>query len=360
MPPLARNRNGTDTNGHSGPNGNGNGDGNGKPDRYFSQRIPRRYFRKVIRITAEDSPNVQRWLQYRRAGLPPVESDCRIIPGILTGEEYELRRATWDKVRQCIGLDAEFWQGADLLMFPPDWLNWSESIDQLLIGRHRVAKGIGIDTAEGGDLTAMAAVDELGLIDLQYKKTPDTDTIIGEAVAFGKRHNVPAELWLFDRGGGGKQHADRLRKRGFRVKTIGFGEAPTLDFRRGMRMIEEKQENREERSAYKNMRAELYGTLREIMDPSNDRGIGKYGPANWTGFAIPRRFTLLRSELAPIPLTYDSEGKLYLLPKRKSSPNSKQPTLTEIIGHSPDCADAVVLAIHAMLKKKLRPKAGVR
>lgn len=324
------------------------------------QRIKRGYFRKIIRIKATDSPNVRRWLRYRLAGLEPVSEDCQIVPGILTGEEYELRRATWDKVRQCIGLDAEFWQGADILMFPPDWLNWSEHLDTLLAGRHRIAKGIGIDTAEGGDLTTMAAVDELGVIELLGKKTPDTSAIIGEVVAFGKKHNVPPDLWLFDRGGGGKQHADQLRKRGFRVKTVGFGEPPTLDFKRGLRLIEEKVENREERSTYKNMRAELYGTLRQFMDPTNDRQVGKYGPANWMGFAIPRRYTLLRSELAPIPLTYDSEGRLYLLPKRKTNLNSKQPTLTEIIGHSPDCADAVVLAIHAMTKKARRPKAGAR
>src|SRR5205823_573616 len=85
----------------------------------------------------------------------------------------------------------------------------------------------------GGDKTAMAAVDELGLIEMVSQRTPDTSVVTGSAVAFVRRHNVPPEKWFFDRGGGGKEHADRLRSQGWPVPTVAFGEAVSPMPRRG-------------------------------------------------------------------------------------------------------------------------------
>ena len=71
-----------------------------------------RYFRRVIRIKATDSPNVRLGLAQDRAGL--TVTDEILVPGVLTYAEYRKRRATWDRVRQCIGLDGEFWKGIRL------------------------------------------------------------------------------------------------------------------------------------------------------------------------------------------------------------------------------------------------------
>lgn len=305
-----------------------------------------RYYRKVIRIKAEDSPNVRKALAQQAEGLTPTGET--ILPGVLPWADYQKRRATWDRVRQCVGLDAEFWEGADSLLFPPEWLNRAETLAGRLAGQRRTARAIGVDPAEGGDSTTMAAVDDLGLIELASKKTPDTSVITGEIRAFMRAHNVPAEKVFIDRGGGGKQHADRLREQGYAVQTVAFGEAVTPEIRRGHTPLSDRREAREERTVYKNRRAELYGTLRELLDPG----------LNPKGFAIPAAYSELRRQLSPIPLTYDDEGRLVLLPKNRKSPGSTEKTLTELLGCSPDEADAVALACYGLRQRVTKVRAG--
>lgn len=305
-----------------------------------------RFFRKIIRITAEDSPNVRRALRYQRAGLiPPGEV---VLPGVLPWDEYCKRRALWDDVRQCIGLDAQFYLGAETLLYPPQWLNRAEQLARSLEGRPRRAEAIGIDPGEGSANTAMCAVDRLGLIELVSRQTPDTTAITAEAIAFLRRHNVPAEQVLLDRGGGGKQHADRLRSQGYPVRTVAFGETVSLEPRRGVRQLTERLEHREEAYVYTNRRAEMYGLLRERLDPAAE-----------TGFALPAHYTRLRHQLSVIPLTFDPEGRLELLPKNKRpGASSTKKSLVEIIGYSPDEADALVLAVYGMLRRQRRAVAG--
>lgn len=309
--------------------------------------------RKVLKIRAEDSPNVQHAMDQQRAGVVPTGEI--VIPGLLPWEDYCKRRgigqpAIWDKVKQCVGLDAEFYEGAEVLMFPPDWLNRAEQIAEALKGKPRKAKAIGIDPAEGGDKTAMVAVDEFGLIELVSKQTPDTSVITGEALAFMRKHAVPPDRVVFDRGGGGKEHADRLRAQGYPVRTVAFGESLSLDPKRGMTRVEERLDNKEDRYAYKNRRAEMYGELRQLLDPAREGH----------GFGLPAEYSELRRQFSPIPLTYDPEGRLELPPKNKRGPDDTKVTLMDLIGCSPDEADALVLALHGMLHKVKRPVAGAR
>ena len=306
-----------------------------------------RYFRRVIKMRAEDSPNVRYGLARRAKGLPDAEP---IIPGVLSLSEYEVRRATWDKIRQCIGLDGEFYEGAELLLFPSDWLNRAHEVARGLAGKVRKAVAIGIDPAEGGDETAMAAVDLFGVIEITSRKTPNTAQITGEAIAFMRKHGVASDYCVIDRGGGGKQHADRLREMGFPVRTLAFGESVSLEPKRGMVLIEEKKENREDRYVFVNRRAEMYHILSQLLDP-----------AMGDGFGLPAEYTILRSELAPIPKLMDDEGR-YWLPSKGSITEQMEKrnvkTLIDIIGHSPDHADAVVLAVWRMLYAPRRAKAG--
>lgn len=313
-----------------------------------------RYYRKVIRIRGEDSPNVRYALAELAAGLEP--SDKVVVPGVLSYGEYKKRRATWDAIRQCIGLDARFYEGAEILLFPPDWLNQAEVRAARLKGTQRKAKAIGVDPAEGGDKTSMAAIDEYGLLDLQSRRTPDTSAIEDSVIAFGALWNVPPEKWVLDRGGGGKQVADRLRRRGFQCRTVAFGETLTLDPKRGLRQIRERLDNKEDKYAYFNRRAEMYGELSERIDPAYD-GIPFAIPAGITGEVGDPR-SELRHQLAPIPKTYDKEGRLKLLPKNNPDDDEDSRTLTKLIGHSPDEADALVLALHAMTSKPTKQFAG--
>ena len=348
-----------------------------------------RYYRKIFKITAEDSPNVR----YARAqiarGLEPTGE--MIVPGVMPWGEYQKRRATWDKISQCIGLDAEFYEGAEILLYPPEWLNRSDAMARQLFssGVQRKAVAIGIDPAEGGDKTSMSAIDQLGLIERVTKKTPNTAVIVGEAVAFMRKHGVPAERVGFDRGGGGKQHADTMRAMGrefLGIRTVAFGEAINPVPKRGMTILEDKIEQREEKYTYVNRRAQMYGELRLLLDPADytlqsdyyshhvwdsvnkqlgGKSVtpGKLSPTQQAvvnkGFAIPLfMYPELRQQMAPIPLTYDPEGRLKLLPKNKRSKDSEEKTLTELIGHSPDELDSLVIAIHMMLHKTRQVVAG--
>ena len=301
-----------------------------------------RYHRKVIRIRAADSPNV-------KAGR-------QVFPGVLTREEYEYRRKHWDPIRQCIGLDAQFYRGPELMLIPPAWLERSHQLWYDLRQRGRLgrkAEAIGCDPGEGAANTCWSAVDELGLIELDSFRTPDTSDIEGYTIEFGRRHQVPHDKWCLDRGGGGKQVKDRLNKNGFDAMTVAFGEGLVPEPHSYSTPVDERVEAREERYAYKNRRAQMYGKLRELMDPK----------LNPKGFALPPddygpQYAELNRQLGLIPIRYDEEGRMYLPPKQNKDPKSKVETLTKILGCSPDEADSLVVAVYAMTAEEAYMTAG--
>jgi hypothetical protein len=63
--------------------------------------------------------------------------------------------------------------------------------------------------------------------------------------------------------------------------------------------------------------------------------------------------------LSKMPLLYDKEGRMMMLPKNKVGKDSGgQKTLTELLGCSPDQADSTVLMVHAIIHKETRKKIG--
>lgn len=317
------------------------------------------YYRRVIKIVAEDSPNVKLGLEQKRRGLPVTNE--QIIPGVKNYEEYEKNLKRWDKVQQTVCLHAEFYEGAEVRLFPQEWLDRAEELGNRLLHTEKKGQTLGSDSAHGGDNTAWAVSNPRCLLALISEKTPDTSVITGKSLAIAREWGVDSSDILFDAGGGGKEHADRLRAQGHKVRIVAFGESPTSvnTFKR-MKTSAEKTEEKEERIIYKNRRAEMYGILRQLLDPA----------ANPQGFGIPSSLMnkprsdggpSLRNQLSPIPLTYDDEGRLYLLPKNKK-PNAKEgddvKSLTELIGCSPDEADAFVLSIFGIMHKATRVVAG--
>lgn len=305
----------------------------GKPDDRGGD-LPRHrgagYRRKIIRITAEDSPNVQYARREIAAGLKP--SGKIIQPGVLTWDELQDRLETWDAVKVEIGIHARFYKGAQNLLFPPAWLTHAEEFADSLKGKIRRAKAIGIDTAEGGDKTAWAVIDEFGLIKLISKKTPDTSIIPAETIALGREFHVPPENWIFDRGGGGYQHVSYLRAQGFNCRAVTFHGAPSSEPKLTKSSRIERFHSAEAKYLYKDKRTEMYGELSLRLD------LNSLEP-----FAIPREYTEIRKQLAPIPKVY-IEGGVLKLPSKKRKPGSKEVCLEDLIGHSPDEADALVLA----------------
>ncbi len=325
------------------------------------------YYRRVIRIRAVDSPNVRLALAERGRGREP--SGRIIVPGVKPWSEYQKDLATCDKAYLTVSHDAEFYEGQEVRLFPADWLRLAGRPELWELCRAHPAECIGIDPGEGGANTSMAAVNRYGVKELVSKKTPNTAVITSEAKMFGARHGVSPEKWIFDRGGGGKQHADRLLAEGFPVRTVAFGEGIVPELRRGTNTLEIRKDIREDHYAYKNRRAEMYGELRLLIDPAVGPahfGLGSVqGGPRPTGFAIPDAggaYAELRRQLGPIPLVYDQEGRLELPPKNNRPGAQKASTsvvsLTDLLGCSPDEADAVVLGIHGMLHKKLRPRVG--
>lgn len=301
----------------------------------------KRYFRKIIRLRAEDIPNVK-------------TRDAVQFPGVLTYQEYLYRRKTWDPIRQSAGLDAEFYEGAEILMFPPLWLNaaeqrWTE-LNESPGGLGR-PEAIGCDPGEGAAETAMACVSRRGLVELKARRTPDTMQIASDLIAFGKYYRVPPDRWMLDRGGGGKQIADYLRAKGYPVRTVGFGEKVAVRPQPGAAKptVEETENVKEQGYEYLNRRGQMYGDFRLLLDPARGQP-----------FALPPNEHELRRQLAPIPLLYDPEGRLMMLKKnRPPGSQSKEKTLVDLLGCSPDRADALVVALHSMMYPVEQPVAEV-
>jgi hypothetical protein len=308
-----------------------------------------RYYRKVIRIRAEDSPNVKLARKQILEGKEPTNEI--LIPGVLSWADYCKRRELWDKVRQTIGLDAEFYEGAQFLMYPPEWLNNAEDIARTVHTEHplsgRKAKAMGVDPAEGGDKSVWVVIDEYGVIEIVSLDTPDTTQVVGRTLALMKQYGIKDTSVAFDAGGGGKEHSDRLRSMGYLVRCIAFGESVRKIARTRKAKRLEKLDEHEEGQVYRNRRAQMYDTLRNLLNPDLHYKFG-----------IDQKFVELRRQMSPIPRIFDHEGVLTLPPKHKKDPKSKQQTIVELLGCSPDELDALVLAVHAMTNKEVPRRAG--
>jgi hypothetical protein len=306
----------------------------------------KRCYRRVIRIRAEDSPNVQLGLMMEERGL---EYDGTIlIDGVKDYDEYRKNRKTWDPIQQCVSLDGDFYEGLENKLYPPEWLSLSHRKADLLKGKGRSRKRyMGIDVGEGGDATVWTVIDRLGIIEQKSMKTPDTSVIPGITLSLIKKHKIDSKDVLFDRGGGGFEHANYLRSKGHMVRSVGFGEAASPAFiTKRIKSTHERTEEKETQYVYKNRRAEMYGILRRLLDPMQ----------NPMGFAIPLDLTDLIFQLKPLPLLFDEEGRLYLPPKDKRNKDSKVETLKQLLGRSPDEADSLVLATFGLERVKLKLK----
>ncbi len=313
------------------------------------------YYRRVIRIRGEDSPDVRLAMRQKALGLEPT--GAQVIPdsNLLSWDEYCYRREVWDLERQTIGLDAQFYSGPELMLFPKDWL---DRANKLAVERKYTGNAwMGVDPAQGGDKTAWAVINEYGMLHLEAKKTPNTTDIPNTTIALMREYNIPFTNVCMDLGGGGKQHADRLRADGFPIRTVAFGESvvPAVRKMRTTRPFVERVDIHDEKYVYVNRRAQMYGEFSIMLDPAETGAALKLPRETFSGFAIPSGgvYDELRRQLQPIPKTWDrgGEGKLRLLPKDNTEDPDDPRTLKNLLGCSPDEADAVVLAVHARLHK---------
>lgn len=310
---------------------------------------PNRFYRKVIRIRGQDSPNVRLGLAQVAAGKEPTNEE--IVPGVKSYEEYIKNRQLWDPIQQCVSLDAQFYKGKEVKLFPEDCLKRSVLIGIRNKAKTRRARGLGLDAAEGGDSTVWTVVDEFGIIFQLSQKTSDTFDIPQTTIDLIRQYCLNPENALLDRGGGGKQHADVLRRRGFNVRTVNFNDAPH-DPHKDYKTSTVKPpavarvRNSELRSIYKNRRAEMYGLASDLLRSEE-------------GFGIPPEYGETIRQLKVIPKQYDGEGRLILPPKDMPYPGYTGATIKKILGRSPDEADSFVMAVYGMLRPPILVTAGV-
>ncbi len=305
------------------------------------------FLRKVIQIGATDSPNVRKGLEQKARGEEPTNEI--LIPGVKSYERYIEDLKLLDPIEQCVSLDGFFYEGAEIKLFPKEWLEGAMKKAEELGKSNRKARTIGVDPAEGGDSTVWTVGDNLGFIFQRSMKTADTSVIVDITLGLMREYGVSAENVIFDRGGGGKEHADRMRRDGYNIRTVAFGESVVPEKKRGMTTLEHRKLEDEEKYAYFNRRSEMYGLLSRAINP--DDGMI---------FGIPREMSELIKQLQPIPKIYDKEGRLWLPPKNKppGQDNSTVKTLIEMIGHSPDEADSAVLCYYGLIHKGRRARAG--
>lgn len=290
--------------------------------------------RRVVHISAEDSPNVQfgkRWAASGRPGVPP-----QVFPGVISHDQYEQRLIDWDQIKQHIRLKGLFFEDENQLLFPPTWLDEAYEYRDSALRDDIGPFALGIDTAgRGRDETVWIVIGPLGIRYLYATREPDSMKIVGRTLDIMRNFSIPGSRVAFDSGGGGKECADRLREQGYMVRDLAFG-ASARDSKQ-----------------YANMRAELYGRMRQRLDikrwhvatmEQEDEGV------RGVTFGIPDD-PKLREELAMLPLMLDSEGRLKLPPKDRPTDREQANTniivIRDILKRSPDRADALVLAHEA-------------
>lgn len=306
---------------------------------------PPLFSRKIIKMDVRDSPNVRYGLEEVAAGKEP--SNRIFIPGMITYAEYKAREETWDPARKAVGLYAEFYDGPEQKLFPLAWRNAATTLALALKGKLRKPKILSCDPGEGKANTCWTIGDELGVILQISMVTPDTSVIPKETIALGREYKIKSRNWWFDSGGGGLEHCNELRDRGFRgVHAVGFGEAIAPEPSYGFLSPEARKRMKEVKEVYFNRRAQMYGEASELLNPAELKG----GPR----FAIPEECEALLEQLGKIPKIRDERGRLWLPAKSRKDPNKQgrgryDKTLTELIGHSPDEADSFVLFVHGLL-----------
>lgn len=309
--------------------------------------IPRRngkgFHRKVIVATAFDSPNVRLAMAQIKRGQEPTGEI--LVPGVKSWDELQKNLAELTEEELDVVVRAKFHKSKSTLMYPEEWLVTAAGVaaqqeeDESFVATH-----MGIDPGEGAANTVYTLGSRRGVKKQISKKTPEPAVIVGDVIALIKLYDIPPENVYFDRGGGGYQIASMLRMKGYPVKTVAFGDPATQEPRVARLSFDERVNVRERRYVYFNKRAEMYMTLRELLEAGN--------------FGIPEELYELKRQLGPIPLQRDSEGRIRMLPKDRRTAKTNELTLKDLLGCSPDEADSTVLMAYGTVQEPEYYEAG--
>lgn len=321
--------------------------------------------RNVIHIDGErDSPNVQAAKAFYSKGghgKPPT-----VIPGVLSYEEY-LVRLSWPEHQRKTRLHGEFDMGGDEFLFPPAVLDHAQALGRKVLECSRKPdrndnwvkltqlkhgpKAMGVDVGRGGDFSVWTIIGKYGVVATCRKRTKNTSEVCGITLRLMDKYKIAADNVAFDSGGGGREHADRLRERGLDVLDVGFGERSNLP------------------EEYKNMRTEMYGEAAKLMaiTPRTKSMLEKPHDEwlkDWRCLSIPPDNNLLRQDLGCLPRMTDGEGRYRLPPKDRATTSTRhggaEKTIREMLGRSPDDGDSFVLGVYAYTLMLERHEANSR
>jgi len=317
------------------------------------------WYRRVIKIKADQSPNVRYAQAEVKSGKKPSHKE--LIPGVVSWRDYQDRRLLWDEMQQTIGLDAEFYEGIEVKLYPTAHIELGEKI-AARNANSKSGKTLGIDPAMGGDNTSFAVSDEneeeSWLCYLESLKTPDTMLIVDKAIILMSEWGIADKDVLIDAGGGGVQIANNLRRKGFKdIRVVNFGASVKPQKVAGTAPVRKREQAEEKKTVYKNRRAMMYDLLSLKMNQSSGHKL--YGiPTRYLDKPMQNKATL-REQMEPIPRMIDDKGVIFMLPKQRKTrvvgqTEERQITLTELIGHSPDELDSVVLSVLGLTEKKTK------
>jgi len=312
-----------------------------------------RFNRRVVHIDGDDSPNVKLGKKMAEAGVKgPYPS---IIPGVLSYSDYIYRETKWDNFNRTTRLHGLFYEGDDTQMFPPDRMDAAEnayaSVSMVEYGK-RGPFYLGVDVAGGGrDSSCWVVLDRLGIYEMIVKSTPDLTQIPDITLAVMARHRIESKNVCIDATGLGEGPVASLRRKGRQVRGVSFSQSASRP------------------KIYCNVRAEMYmeaGKRFDVdlwvfaKDVAADGTITEQ-PGNFVkcmSYNINGQdrgeYEMLREELQSMPLNIDGDGRIWLPPKNKDPRRPNVECLHDILGRSPDRADAFVLAVHAMRRKETK------
>ncbi|QDV53837.1 hypothetical protein Enr17x_59200 [Gimesia fumaroli] len=229
------------------------------------------------------------------------------------------------------------------------WRRWNQLWLRASQGNHSLAlkildhilpvEGFGLDVAASryGDTSVLAVGGRYGIRaihECQFSDTQQTmEWVLETALIYGINLKQGAVPIAIDWGGGyGNAVGDPLKKLNVHVIEVHGNAASDLNTKK-----------------YANKRAELYGEAGRRLDPAGDFRMMPFG--------LPDNERLKAELIAPAKIYSGHDGeKYYITPKgrRGADENYMGKTLREMLGRSPDRADAVVYCLCAIRDQSRR------
>lgn len=189
----------------------------------------------------------------------------------------------------------------------------SDFIKAKLVNPHRKAYWMGADFAGlGADENTVAVIDETGMVDWAHAPELNTSQKVEQIAGLWRNFN-PASAFGDGTGGYGQGAMDLAETRDMKMKSVNFAQKAFNE------------------TDYPNARTEMYLELaKEIKN----------------GFWVCDE---VKDEILAMQVEINKKGQQQLLPKELAK---------KILGHSPDLADAVALAVYAKNHDVAKPNEG--